>query len=110
MVVIVVVNDGSFRRRPEPSRRISSCSPHCDRLSRFHKSSAHCSGALVGKPPARWTRVISNAPPLQYDNVKIQVVATKPSLTFFNAGEMRETGTNVWVDEDEWDVRIHGPG
>ncbi|KAF9651638.1 flavoprotein [Thelephora ganbajun] len=40
---------------------------------------------------------------LSYNNVKIQVVATKPSLTFFNAKKTRETGTNVWVDEDEWD-------
>lgn len=53
----------------------------------------------------RVTRVVSNAP-LQYDHVKIQVVATKPSLTFFDAGKIRETGTNVWVDEDEWDVCI----
>ena len=37
----------------------------------------------------------------------MQVIATKPSLTFYNAEKMRETGTNVWVDEDEWDVRIH---
>jgi hypothetical protein len=35
----------------------------------------------------------------------MQVVATKPSLAFFSAAEIRETGTNVWVDEDEWDVR-----
>ena len=51
-------------------------------------------------------RDISNAPTSQYDNVKIQVIATKASLTFFNAGKIKETGTNVWVDEDEWDVRI----
>lgn len=43
---------------------------------------------------------------MQYDHVKIQVVATKPSLIFFNAERIKEIGTNVWVDEDEWDVRI----
>ena len=63
----------------------------------------------VGSLPCL-TRAVSNASLLQYDNVKTQVVATKPSLTFFNAGEIRETGTNVWVDEDEWDVRIHSLG
>lgn len=58
----------------------------------------------------RAARVVSNAPSSQYKDVKIQVVATKPSLTFFNAEKMREEGTNVWVDEDEWDVRIHSLG
>jgi len=43
---------------------------------------------------------------LQYDKVKIEVVATKASLTFFDAAKIKETGTDVWVDEDEWDVRI----
>lgn len=49
---------------------------------------------------------VPNTLSLQYDNVKIQAVATKPSLTFFDAGKIRETGVSVWVDEDEWDVRI----
>jgi phosphopantothenoylcysteine decarboxylase len=49
---------------------------------------------------------IANPPSLQYDTVKIQVVATKPSLTFFDALKLKQTGTSVWVDEDEWDVRI----
>ena len=47
-----------------------------------------------------------NTPSLQYDNVEVQVVATKPALTFFDAGKISETGASVWVDEDEWDVRI----
>ncbi|KAF9778596.1 flavoprotein [Thelephora terrestris] len=40
---------------------------------------------------------------LSYDTIKIQVVATKPSLTFFDALKLKQTGTSVWVDEDEWD-------
>ncbi|KAI0322047.1 flavoprotein [Amylostereum chailletii] len=46
-----------------------------------------------------------------YDNVLIQVVATKPSLTFFNADDIRKQGVNVWLDEDEWDssYRIGDP-
>lgn len=53
--------------------------------------------------------VIPDVLPLQYDHVKIQVVATKPSLIFFNAQKIKETGVNVWADEDEWDVRTHQP-
>ena len=52
---------------------------------------------------------ISNLPSLQYDNVEVQVIATKSSLTFFNAKTLRDTGTDVWVDEDEWDVRTRNP-
>jgi phosphopantothenoylcysteine synthetase/decarboxylase len=51
-------------------------------------------------------RAISNVLSLQYDHVRVQVVATKSSLVFLNAGMIKEMGTNVWVDEDEWDVRI----
>ncbi|PVF93927.1 flavo protein [Serendipita vermifera] len=40
---------------------------------------------------------------LKYDRVKVQVVATKPSLGFYNAAEIRQKlGVNVWQDEDEW--------
>jgi hypothetical protein len=35
--------------------------------------------------------------------VKIEVVATKASLTFFDAGDVQE-GARVWTDEDEWTV------
>lgn len=37
----------------------------------------------------------------QYNNVKVQVIATKASLSFFDADVV---GTHVWVDENEWDV------
>ncbi|KIM25408.1 hypothetical protein M408DRAFT_17295 [Serendipita vermifera MAFF 305830] len=43
---------------------------------------------------------------LKYDRVKIQVVATKPSLGFFDAAGLQErTGVNVWQDEEEWTAR-----
>jgi hypothetical protein len=39
----------------------------------------------------------------QYDKVKVQVIATKPSLGFFDAVGLQEsTGVNVWRDEEEW--------
>ncbi|KAF7349210.1 flavoprotein [Mycena sanguinolenta] len=39
---------------------------------------------------------------LRYENVKIEVVATKPSLVFYDADAVRRTGTRVWTDADEW--------
>ncbi|KIP04858.1 hypothetical protein PHLGIDRAFT_31156 [Phlebiopsis gigantea 11061_1 CR5-6] len=39
---------------------------------------------------------------LKHENVKIEVVATKASFTFFDAGAIREAGSRVWRDEDEW--------
>ncbi|KAF7289931.1 flavoprotein [Mycena indigotica] len=39
---------------------------------------------------------------LRYNNVKVELVATKPSLTFFSADSIRRTGVRVWTDEDEW--------
>ena len=41
----------------------------------------------------------------QYKNVSIQVAATKPSLTFFQAEDIRRQGVDIWTDDDEWDVR-----
>jgi hypothetical protein len=39
----------------------------------------------------------------QYDQLKVQVIATKASLGFFDAVGLRErTGVNVWQDEEEW--------
>ncbi|KAI0051403.1 flavoprotein [Auriscalpium vulgare] len=48
---------------------------------------------------------------LSYRNVAVQVVATKPSLTFFNPEDIRTSGVNVWTDEDEWlpDYKIGDP-
>lgn len=42
----------------------------------------------------------------QYADVSVQVVATKPSLTFFSPEEIRKQGVNVWLDEDEWRVSL----
>ncbi|KAJ6499585.1 flavoprotein [Mycena vitilis] len=39
---------------------------------------------------------------LRYENVKVEVVATKPSLAFYDAEAVRKTGVRVWRDEDEW--------
>ena len=36
----------------------------------------------------------------------MQVAATKPSLTFFQPEDIRKQGVDVWVDDDEWDVRL----
>ncbi|KAJ7847710.1 flavoprotein-domain-containing protein [Mycena olivaceomarginata] len=39
---------------------------------------------------------------LRYESVKVEVVATKPSLVFFDADAIRRTGVRVWTDADEW--------
>ncbi|KAF7768021.1 hypothetical protein Agabi119p4_7264 [Agaricus bisporus var. burnettii] len=39
---------------------------------------------------------------LTYENVKVEVVVTKPSLTFFNREDIESCGVHVWTDEDEW--------
>ncbi|KIM55245.1 hypothetical protein SCLCIDRAFT_1221278, partial [Scleroderma citrinum Foug A] len=39
---------------------------------------------------------------LKYRDVKVEVVSTKPSLTFFDAEAVEETGARVWTDDDEW--------
>ncbi|KAG8809744.1 hypothetical protein FRC17_003268 [Serendipita sp. 399] len=46
---------------------------------------------------------------LKYQRVRIQVVATKASLVFYNAQELKEKhGVTVWQDEDEWTAsRMH---
>ncbi|KAI9459900.1 flavoprotein [Lactarius psammicola] len=48
---------------------------------------------------------------LKYKNVSVQVAATKPSLTFFQPGDIRSLGVDVWTDDDEWDpnYRIGDP-
>ncbi|KZV59486.1 flavo protein [Peniophora sp. CONT] len=48
---------------------------------------------------------------LTYENVAVEVVATKASLTFFDPASVRKLGVNVWVDEDEWlsDYKIGDP-
>ncbi|KAF7323866.1 O-methylsterigmatocystin oxidoreductase [Mycena kentingensis (nom. inval.)] len=42
----------------------------------------------------------------RYANVKVQVVATKPSLAFYSADEIRSLGVRVWRDEDEWPTSL----
>jgi len=39
---------------------------------------------------------------LSYDKVKVEVVATKNSLVFFDRKQIQAAGSRVWVDEDEW--------
>ncbi|KAI0690100.1 flavoprotein [Cytidiella melzeri] len=39
---------------------------------------------------------------LSYDRVKLQVVATRASLTFFNVADIENAGARVWQDKDEW--------
>jgi len=42
--------------------------------------------------------------PVKYENVKIEVVSTQSSLTFFKRGDIESQGVRVWMDEDEWSV------
>ncbi|KAJ3721980.1 flavoprotein [Lentinula raphanica] len=48
---------------------------------------------------------------LKHTNVKVEVVATQSSLTFFNVEDIVKAGSRVWVDQDEWktDYRIGDP-
>ncbi|KAG6860292.1 hypothetical protein C0995_013028 [Termitomyces sp. Mi166 len=48
---------------------------------------------------------------LAYQNVKIEVVATKPSLAFYSKSDIINAGARVWADEDEWteDFKIGDP-
>ncbi|KAH7914257.1 flavoprotein [Hygrophoropsis aurantiaca] len=39
---------------------------------------------------------------LQYQNVKVEVVASKSSLAFFKVEDIESLGVRVWTDEDEW--------
>lgn len=44
---------------------------------------------------------------LQYSNVKVQVVASKSSIHFYDRHQLEadNPGVHVWIDEDEWQVR-----
>lgn len=37
--------------------------------------------------------------------MQVEVVATKPSLTFFDIKAVENAGSRVWIDDDEWLVR-----
>ncbi|KAL0960721.1 hypothetical protein HGRIS_005747 [Hohenbuehelia grisea] len=39
---------------------------------------------------------------LRYRNVRVEVVASKPSLTFFSQDDIVKAGSRVWTDDDEW--------
>ncbi|KAJ3553836.1 hypothetical protein NM688_g3407 [Phlebia brevispora] len=39
---------------------------------------------------------------LKHSNVKVEVVATKASLTFYNPADIVKAGSRVWQDADEW--------
>jgi len=39
---------------------------------------------------------------LAYDKVKVEVVATKTSLEFYDYKHVEAAGSRVWLDEDEW--------
>jgi phosphopantothenoylcysteine decarboxylase len=36
--------------------------------------------------------------------VKVEVVATKTSLQFYDRKQVEAAGSRVWLDEDEWTV------
>jgi phosphopantothenoylcysteine decarboxylase len=38
----------------------------------------------------------------QYQNVRVEVVATKESLAFYDPADVVKSGARVWTDEDEW--------
>jgi hypothetical protein len=46
----------------------------------------------------------------QHPNVQLQIVATEPSLTFYDPAEVEAAGSrrgktaHVWRDSDEWQV------
>ncbi|KAE9409278.1 flavo protein [Gymnopus androsaceus JB14] len=48
---------------------------------------------------------------LTHGKVKVEVVATQPSLTFFNIDDVLKAGSRVWTDKDEWksDYKIGDP-
>jgi len=39
---------------------------------------------------------------LAYNKVKVEVVATKTSLQFYDRKQVEAAGSRVWLDEDEW--------
>lgn len=43
---------------------------------------------------------------MQYNKVKVEVVATKTSLAFYNRKDVESSGVRVWSDEDEWNVSL----
>lgn len=43
---------------------------------------------------------------LQHDNVKVEVVATDASLTFYDSAAIVKAGSRIWTNRDEWRVRL----
>lgn len=62
---------------------------------------------VVGIFSTCWNRTSTSVP--KYDNVKVEVVSTKPSMAFFDVAAVQKAGARVWRDEDEWgeEVRLH---
>ncbi|THV03046.1 flavo protein [Dendrothele bispora CBS 962.96] len=48
---------------------------------------------------------------LKFDKVKVEVISTQASLTFFDVEDVEMSGARVWVDKDEWsdDYKIGDP-
>ncbi|PFH49942.1 hypothetical protein AMATHDRAFT_146399 [Amanita thiersii Skay4041] len=48
---------------------------------------------------------------LLFDKVKVEVVATKASLVFYSKDDVKQAGSRVWTDEEEWNdsYRIGDP-
>ena len=42
----------------------------------------------------------------QYERVKVEVVATEASLSFFDHKEVERTGVRVWRNNDEWGTYV----
>jgi len=39
---------------------------------------------------------------VQYRKVKVEVVASKTSLEFYDRKQVEATGSRIWLDDDEW--------
>lgn len=91
------------RTRPWPH----PCSPHHHWQCRFHKSASNCQRTPKRKPTNYPCNSIQPFYALQYDKVKVEVVATKPSLTFYSEEEIKKAGSRMWTDDDEWSVSTY---
>ena len=51
---------------------------------------------------ARWLRTHVHLLSVQFENVKVEVVATEASLSLYSQEEIEDAGVRVWRDRDEW--------
>lgn len=42
----------------------------------------------------------------QHESVKVEVVATEASLSFYSIEEIEKTGVRVWRNKDEWGAYV----